>query len=111
MGCLRKVILVLGISSFMSWLKNCVSISRSVQGFHEYFITGNCDNFPSEFQQTAAAVNTLIISTAECEQVFSTINTAISCVQSSVLLKTEASLMFISSVCPPISKFNPENYE
>jgi hypothetical protein len=69
-------------------------VSSSVHGFCEYVISGNCDNFPSEFQPLAAAVNTLIISTAECEQSFSTVNSTISCVRSSMLLKTAAALMF-----------------
>jgi hypothetical protein len=37
-------------------------------------------------------------------------NTTISCVESLMLLKTVAALMFISLVGPPISEFNPENY-
>jgi hypothetical protein len=73
-----------------------VCVGSSVRGFHEYFISGNCDNFPSEFKPLAAAVNTLVISTAECERSFSNINTTISCVQSSMLLKTAAALMFTS---------------
>jgi hypothetical protein len=78
----RKLILVLGIGSFMSWLKNWMCVSSSVHGFHEYFISGNCDNFPIEFQPLAAAVTTLIISTSECEPLFSTMHTTISYVQS-----------------------------
>jgi hypothetical protein len=50
-----------------------VCVSSSAHGFHEYVISGHCDNFPSEFQPFSAAVNTLIISTAECERSFSTI--------------------------------------
>jgi hypothetical protein len=59
-----------------------VCVSSSVHGFREYVISGNCDNFPSEFQQLAAAVNTLIITTTECERSFSTMNPTISCVRS-----------------------------
>jgi hypothetical protein len=87
-----------------------VCVSSSVYGFHEYVISGNCDNFPSGFQPLAAAVNTLIISTAECERSFSNMNTTISCVRCSILLKPAAALMFISLVGHPISEFNPENY-
>jgi hypothetical protein len=87
-----------------------VCVSNSVHGFREYAISGNCDNFPSEFQPFASAVNTLIISTAECERSSSTVNTNSSCVRSSTLLKTAAALMLISLVGPPISEFNPENY-
>jgi hypothetical protein len=57
-----------------------VFVSGSVHGFREYVISGNCDSFPSEFQPLAAAVNTIIICTAECELSFSNMNTAISCV-------------------------------
>jgi hypothetical protein len=83
-----------------------VCVSSSVRGFREYVISGNCGNFPSEFQPFAAAVNTLIISTTECERSFSAINTTIYCVRSSMLLKTAPVLMFISLVGPPISEFN-----
>jgi hypothetical protein len=87
-----------------------VCVSSSVHGFREYFISGNCDNFPSDFQPHAAAVNTLVISTTECEWSLSNMNTTISCVRSLVLLKTAAALMFISLVGPSIRGFNPENY-
>jgi hypothetical protein len=35
-----------------------VCFGSSVYGFPEYFISGNCDQFPSEFQPLVAAVNT-----------------------------------------------------
>jgi hypothetical protein len=108
---LRKPILVLGISRFVSQLKNSMCVNSSVHEFRECVINGNCDNFPNEFQPLAAAVNTLIISTVECERSFSNMNTTISCVRSSMLLKTAAALMFISLVGHPISEFNPNYVE
>jgi hypothetical protein len=86
-----------------------VCVSSSVCGFCEYFIGGSCDSFPSEFQLLALAVNTLIISSAECEQLFHAMNTTIFCVQSSALLRTAAVLMFMSLVGPPLREFNKKN--
>jgi hypothetical protein len=73
-------------------------------------LVGIVTTFLAKFQPLAAAVNILIISTTKCELSFSTMNTTISFVLSSMLLKTAADLIFISLVGPPISEFNPENY-
>jgi hypothetical protein len=71
-------------------------------------LVGSVTTFLANFShlQQLAAVNTLIIPTAECELSLSTMSTTISCVRSSMFLKRAAALMFIS----PISEFNPENY-
>jgi hypothetical protein len=58
----------------------CLSVSSSVHRLCEYFISGNCDSICSKFKSLAAAVNRLVICTAECEPSFSTMNSTISCV-------------------------------
>ncbi|XP_023724669.1 uncharacterized protein LOC111873863 isoform X2 [Cryptotermes secundus] len=89
-----------------------VCTKTSVLGFHEYYmnIMNGDDMYPDELKLLIAAANTIIISTAECERAFSNMNNIISTIRSSTLLKTASSLMFISSVGPPLSAFDAEYY-
>lgn len=70
------------------------------------------NNFPSQFQPLAVNMNTfvLVMSAADYELSFSIMNTSITCVRSSVLLKTTTILMFICLVGLAISEFRPEDY-
>nr|XP_047139105.1 E3 SUMO-protein ligase KIAA1586-like [Hydra vulgaris] len=82
----------------------------AVQGFREYISTGDCNKTPNDFQPLRTAINTLIVSTAECEHSFSTMNIILSSLRNSLLIKTVSSLMFISLVGPPITHFDPKDY-
>jgi hypothetical protein len=66
--------------------------------------------YPDELKPLITAANTSMISTAECEGTFSNMNNIISAIRSSMLLKTTASLMLISSVGPSLSAFEAEYY-
>ena len=82
----------------------------AVQGFREYISTGDCNKTPYDLQPLRTAINTLIVSTAECERSFSSMNIILSSLRNSLLVKTVSSLMFISLVGPPITHFDPKAY-
>ncbi|XP_065640484.1 E3 SUMO-protein ligase KIAA1586-like [Hydra vulgaris] len=82
----------------------------AVQGFRDYISTGDCNKTPNDLQPLRTATNTLIVSTAECERSFSTINIILSSLRNSLLIKTVSSLMFISLVGPPFTHFDPKDY-
>jgi hypothetical protein len=85
-----------------------VSVSISVHGFYEYFISETY-YLPTEFLPFAAAVNMPVISTVIYELSFSIMNTAFP-VFKALLMKTVVALIFISLVSPLINEFNPKKF-
>ncbi|XP_065671985.1 E3 SUMO-protein ligase KIAA1586-like [Hydra vulgaris] len=63
----------------------------AVQGFREYISTGDCNKTPNDLQPLRTAINTLIVTTAECERFFSTLNIILSSLRNSLLIKTVSS--------------------
>ena len=64
---------------------------------------------PEELKPLLQAVNTLVISTAECERGFSQMN-ILTTTRSSLEVKSMSALLFIKCVGPPLNKFRPEVY-
>jgi Domain of unknown function (DUF4371) len=63
-----------------------------------------------KMQQLLAAIATLPISTAECERGFSRMNIICTPLRSRLSVAHMSSLIFISSVGPPVNKFMPASY-
>ena len=64
---------------------------------------------PEELKLLLQAVNTLVISTAECERGFSQMN-MLTTTRSSLEVKSMSALLFIKCVGPPLNKFRPDVY-
>jgi len=56
------------------------------------------------------AINTLVVSTADCERAFSCMNETLTAIRNSLAVDTLSSLMFMSVCGPPMSAFKPEQY-
>ena len=56
------------------------------------------------------AISTLPVSTAECERGFSRMNLICSPLRSCLSVAHMSSLLFISTVCPPLEEWNPLMY-
>ena len=56
------------------------------------------------------AINTLVVSTADCERAFSCMNETLTTTRNSLAVDTLSSLMFMSVCGPPMSAFKPEQY-
>ena len=76
--------------------------------FRDYIEKPN--NTPSLISAVKAVINSLPISSADCERGFSSMNIICSKVRNRLLVKNISSLVFISLVGPPIERFNPGSY-
>lgn len=72
------------------------------------FIYNNTKN--EEIQELNMLINTLPISTADCERGFSLMNIICSDLRSKLAIKNIATLMFININGPPLSIWNPTKY-
>ncbi len=64
---------------------------------------------PKELKPLLQTINTLVVSTAECERGFSQMNILNNTVRSSLKLPSLWALLFIKCVGPPLEKFSPNN--
>lgn len=71
--------------------------------------TGNKEP-PAALSRLTNAVNTIVVSSADCERGFSQMNILATPVRSSLTIKTLSSLMFIKIVGPPPIHFDPSLY-
>ena len=67
-------------------------------------------NTEKYFRKLADALNTLVVSTADCERAFSSMNIILTACRYSLSVDTLASLMFIAIRGPPIVLFKPDSY-
>lgn len=65
---------------------------------------------PTHFDTLQNAVDTYVVSTAECERSFSVMNDTLSPERNNLTVKHLSELVFIKSVCPPLSDFDPKDY-
>uniref|UniRef100_H3A4Y1 HAT C-terminal dimerisation domain-containing protein n=1 Tax=Latimeria chalumnae TaxID=7897 RepID=H3A4Y1_LATCH len=63
-----------------------------------------------QYKDLLIAVNTIAISSAECEQSFSQMNLICTPTRESMLTETISSLLLLNLVSPPLKKFNPIPY-
>jgi hypothetical protein len=71
-----------------------IQANTSVQEFCKFMLSANDDDIPKDFQPFKTAANTLIMSTVECEWLFSTMNIIIWYKKFNAM-KTMAGSMFI----------------
>lgn len=80
-----------------------------IRSYREYRDNnGKC--IPDGLKDLFAAVNTVPISSAECERGFSQMNLICTANRSSLLTSTISSLLFLCLVGPPLTMFNPIPY-
>ncbi|KAK7162494.1 hypothetical protein R3I93_006722 [Phoxinus phoxinus] len=88
----------------------CIDSPRNViRAFREYR-DNNGTFIPDELNYLLTAVNTVPISSAECERGFSQMNLICTANRASLLPSTISSLLFLCLVGPPLTRFNPFPY-
>ena len=78
-----------------------------IRGFREYILE---KIYPKELLHLIHALNTIPISSSECERGFSQMNLIITPTRASLLTKTVSALLFIRLVGPPLTRFDPSKY-
>jgi hypothetical protein len=79
------------------------------EGFRDY-IDNSGENIPENLKPVFVCVDTLPVSTSDCERGFSTMNLVMTTLRNSLSVCHLSSLMFISIVGPPLHLWNPEDY-
>lgn len=88
----------------------CIGDPRNViRAFREYR-EDNGEFIPDGLKDLLAAVNTIPISSAECEWGFSQMNLICTANRASLLPSTISSHLFLCLVGPPLTRFNPIPY-
>ncbi|XP_060767543.1 E3 SUMO-protein ligase KIAA1586-like [Neoarius graeffei] len=88
----------------------CIEEPRNVIRAFREFRENNGELIPDGLKDLLAAVNTVPISSAECERGFSQMNLICTANRASLLPSTIASLLFLCLVGPPLTQFNPIPY-
>jgi hypothetical protein len=86
-----------------------VDSELALQGFRFYKANGGRQQ-PASLTELNNAVDCLVVSTAECERAFSTMNEIITKKRNRLSINNVSSLMWINILGPPISTFNPKFY-
>ena len=81
----------------------------TVEGFRQYKDEGG-KILPDDLRKLRDALNTLVVSAADCERAFSSMNIILTACRYSLSVDTLASLMFIAICGPPIELFKPDSY-
>ncbi|MGH0163620.1 UNVERIFIED_CONTAM: hypothetical protein FKN15_045396 [Acipenser sinensis] len=82
--------------------------SQIVEGFCEY--KDNGDNVPDQMFPLITTLETIAISTAECEFVFSTMNNTVTPIRNSLRLIRVSNLLFLHRNSPPLTHNQPQSY-
>ena len=84
---------------------------QSILGFREYRDTpDNRRCVPVGLQPLKAAIDTYVVSTAECERSFSLMNDIWTATRNSLTTPRVSDLVFIKAVGPPLSRFDLTDY-
>ena len=81
--------------------------------FREYrdtSTTTSVDAIPHDLQPLKQAIDTLAVSTAECERSFSVMNDTLTPIRNSLSVSRLSSLILIKCVGPPLPLFKPVAY-
>ena len=89
--------------------KFCINFSDLKQDYREYKETNGKTILPG-LRILINSVNTVPVSTAECERGFSKLNIVCSSLRSKLTVNHLSSLMFISMCGPPVSQWEPQKY-
>uniref|UniRef100_A0A6P7H924 Zinc finger protein 862-like n=1 Tax=Diabrotica virgifera virgifera TaxID=50390 RepID=A0A6P7H924_DIAVI len=92
-----------------------VNKREAIKSFREYVfdncrnLVGNCENnsYLENLLRLTTALNTMPISSSECERGFSQMNLIITDGKASLLTKTVSLLMFVKLNGPPLTPFEP----
>ena len=85
----------------------CIHDPRQVIRAFREFRENNGEFIPDELKGLLAAINTVPISSAECERGFSQMNLICSANRASLLPSTISTLLFLCLVGPPLTRFIP----
>lgn len=88
----------------------CIENPRQVIRAFREFRENNGAFVPDELKGLLAAINTVPISSAECERGFSQMNLICTANRSALLPSTISTLLFLCLVGPPLTRFNPIPY-
>ena len=80
-----------------------------VSGYRE-FKDAEGRQVPPNLRPVITAVNTLVVSTADCERSFSCMNNIMTPTRNSLEIQTLSALLFVSIVAPPTTAFKPAGY-
>ena len=86
-----------------------VNLRESVRAFREYRECGG-KVVPSDLKPLMLAVDTIPVSTADCEREFSQMNLTITSSRNSLAIKTASCILFAKLVGPPLACFDPSPY-
>jgi hypothetical protein len=78
-----------------------------IRGFHEYVLKKAC---PEKLLHLIWTLNTIPISSSECERGFLQVNLIATPTRASLKTKTISALLFIKLVGPPLRLFDPSKY-
>jgi len=79
----------------------------SVRGFREYKENKKVN---IDIKPLMTAINSIAISSSECERTFSSMNVIVSPIRSALTSSHLSSLIFIHCVGPPLEKFDPKSF-
>ncbi|CAH2276837.1 E3 SUMO- ligase KIAA1586-like [Pelobates cultripes] len=79
------------------------------EGFRDYIDNGGAD-IPKNLKPVVTAVNSLPVTSGDCERGFSTINLVMSPIRSGLGIERLSSLLFISLIGPPVHLWDPLPY-
>lgn len=81
----------------------------SIQAFREYKEQRGSTT-PAGLKPLLQAVNTIAVSTSECERAFSGMNDILSAKRNSIAISRLSNLIFLKCNGPPLEQFNPHSY-
>ncbi|XP_078511111.1 E3 SUMO-protein ligase KIAA1586-like [Lissotriton helveticus] len=82
---------------------------ETIQAYREYKDSGGKE-VKKPYEELLTTVNTISISTVECQQGISQLNLIYTSGRASLHTDTISSLLFLNLVGPPLTKFNPDPY-
>jgi hypothetical protein len=84
---------------------------ESVTALREYSgHSSETSYLPDGLKQLLGVINTIIISTAECERIFSAVNIVLTPSRNRLQISTVSSLLFLKLIGPPSQQFKPKKY-
>lgn len=86
-----------------------LSPTDAINGFRDY-VDSEGKRMPKKLEPLMHAIDSVIVSTSECERAFSGMNLTISDTRNKLSISTASSLLFIRLAGPPLSMFIPDTY-
>ncbi|CAH2300969.1 Hypothetical predicted protein [Pelobates cultripes] len=86
-----------------------LSYASICEGFRDYIDNGGAE-IPENLKPVVTAVNSLPVTSGDCERGFSTMNLVMSPIRSGLGIERLSSLLFISLIGPPVHLWDPSPY-